>query len=218
MASNNKGGPAERTNRSVTSKRVLRKNQPLWAALPGTVVNCRQAASRSNYDIIIVGAGISGALAAMAMLSVGKRILIVDRRNPVRGSSMASTAMIQHEIDVPLHRLSRSIGLHRAERVWQRSAKAVDELAALLEQAGIECDFERKNTLFLAGSAYGSRALKAEVDARKDAGLQSRMVPSVELSSIYGIDRPSAITSSISASSNPGRMTAGILNYVARAL
>jgi hypothetical protein len=28
---------------------------------------------------------------------------MVDRRDPVRGGSAASTAMIQHEIDVPLH-------------------------------------------------------------------------------------------------------------------
>lgn len=33
-----------------------------------------------------------------------------DRRDPVRGRSTASTAMIQHEIDVPLHQLARMIG------------------------------------------------------------------------------------------------------------
>jgi glycine/D-amino acid oxidase-like deaminating enzyme len=215
LTKNSGGGPEVRTKKSVTSKKILRAKQPLWAALPGTSVNCRKTASRNNYDVIIVGAGISGALAAMALLSFDKTILIVDRREPVRGSSLASTAMIQHEIDVPLHRLSRTIGQPHAERVWQRSAKAVDELAVLLEQTGIACEFERKNTLFLAGTDYGSRALQAEVDARQHAGLESRFIPGSALKSGYGIDRSAAITSSISASSNPAQMTAGILNFAA---
>lgn len=217
MANNHKRESAGRTSTSVTSKKALRWHQSLWAALPGIAVDYLRAPARTDYDVIIVGSGISGALAAFAMLPLGKKTLIVDRREPVRGSSMASTAMIQHEIDVPLHRLARIIGPNRAERVWQRSAKAVDELAGLLEQADITCDFERKDTLFLAGSEFGSRALKAEVDARHSAGLASHFMSGSEVQQIYGIDRSAAITSSISASSNPARMTAGILNHVARA-
>ena len=215
LTNNNGRGLAVRAPKSVTSKKLLRAKQPLWAALPATSVPFNNAASRNDYDVIIVGAGISSALTAMALLSFGKTILIVDRREPVRGSSLASTAMIQHEIDVPLHRLSRTIGQPNAERVWQRSAKAVDELAVLLEQTGIACEFERKNTLFLAGTQYGSRALQAEVEARQHAGLECRFIPGSVLKSHYGIDRSAAITSSISASSNPAQMTAGILNFAA---
>ena len=36
--------------------------------------------------------------------AVDQHALLLDRRQPLRGSTLASTAMIQHEIDVPLHR------------------------------------------------------------------------------------------------------------------
>ena len=209
-------GSARRPKKSVTSKRALRAQQPLWASVPYTSVTSRISPSANHYDVIIVGAGISGALAANALLSTGRSVLIIDRRDPVRGSSMASTAMIQHEIDVPLHRLAREIGLKRSERVWQRSARAVEELAATLDQIGIACDFERKTTLFLAGSEYGSRALRTEVDARHHAGLDCDFISGAELKDKYGIERSAAIVSSISASSNPARMTAGILNHAAQ--
>ncbi|WP_262928025.1 hypothetical protein [Rhizobium wenxiniae] len=63
---------------------------------------------------------------AHSLCGKGLRVLTIDRRHPVRGSSAASTAMIQHEIDIPLHHLARTIGHDKASRVWRRSATAVE--------------------------------------------------------------------------------------------
>lgn len=193
----------------LTHKQKLRRDQPLWLANPRGSVLARKLPSSNTYDVIIVGAGISGALMAHALSG---SVLIVDRRKPVRGSSAASTAMIQHEIDIPLHRLQRQIGTEKASRVWRRSARAVEELAGLVRDLDIACSFERRRSLFLAGESYGARALKEEVEARREAGIEAHYLDREALEERHGISsRTAAIDSAISASADPVKLTTELL-------
>ncbi|MGG2474088.1 FAD-dependent oxidoreductase, partial [Rhizobium sp. BR5] len=107
------------------------------------------------YDTIVVGAGISGALVSHALHRPGQSMLIIDRREPVMGSSVASTAMIQHEIDTPLTELRKMIGRDAADRAWQRSARAVLRLEEIVSSLGISCSMKRKQALYLAGDEMG---------------------------------------------------------------
>lgn len=66
------------------------------SARGGGITTISKIASKT-YDVVIVGAGISGVLTAHALVCHGLKVLVDDRRRSV----IASTAMIQHEIDVP---------------------------------------------------------------------------------------------------------------------
>ena len=146
--------PASRTG-ARTRKDDLRTGVPLWIRTPNITVPAGPLPHRRGWDVIVVGAGISGALMALALAETGRKVLVVDRRDPVRGSTPASTAMIQHEIDVPLTDLARAIGPKRAAAAWRRSVAAVDRLAALADRLDIDCRMQRKQTLFLAGDEMG---------------------------------------------------------------
>lgn len=200
----------------ITRQRDLHESRPLWADSPRITLRTRQRPSRSDYDVVIVGAGISGALMAHALADGKRSVLVVDRRAPVHGSTLASTAMIQHEIDTPLHKLAGMIGQEKASRAWQRSARAVEQLTRIVADLGLSCGFERKKTLFLAGDEYGSRALRTEVDARHAANIAADFVDSATLAQRFSLDRTGAIMSDISASANPAQMAAGILRATAR--
>lgn len=195
----------------VTEERDLREARPVWADTPRISVASRKTPRLRRYDVVVVGAGISGALVAHGLADGRRSIAIIDRRQPVRGSSIASTAMIQHEIDVSLHELSREIGKTRAERVWRRSADAVERLKTLVAELDISCQMEAKQTLYLAGDEYGARALAREASARKVAGLTADYVAAEQLKRDFGIDRTAAIRSDASASANPAQLTAGVL-------
>lgn len=144
-------------------------------------------------------------------------MLIIDRRDPVMGSSVASTAMIQHEIDTPLTKLRKMIGKDAADRAWQRSARAVLRLEEIVSALGISCGMARKQALYLAGDEMGSRALKAEAAAREEAGIKARFLTAAKLGNDYAIERTGAILSDISASANPAQLTAGLLRHTAGA-
>jgi hypothetical protein len=89
------------------------------------------------------------------------------------------------------------VGVEKANRVWRRSAGAVEEIVGLIADNGINCGFERKQTLFLAGEACGSRALRTEVDARARPGIAAKFVDGSTLRETRGIDRTGAIESAI---------------------
>jgi glycine/D-amino acid oxidase-like deaminating enzyme len=68
-------------------------------------------------DVLVVGAGISGALIAYALAREGHRVAVIDRRGLLEGSTPASTALLLFEIDTPLILLKQKIGAQAAERV-----------------------------------------------------------------------------------------------------
>ncbi len=195
----------------VTTQRKLHSSDPYWQNTPRSSVASSAAPSRRDYDVIVAGGGISGALTAQALSEAGQRVLIVDKARAVRGSSAASTAMIQHEIDVPLHQLAPLIGRSKANRVWLRSARAVSDLAALVKRLKIDCSFEEKKTLFISGDVLGSRALNLESNERRTAGLDAEYLDKAALMVRFGIKRTAAIVSHDSASANPAQLTAGLL-------
>jgi glycine/D-amino acid oxidase-like deaminating enzyme len=194
-----------------TRKDDLRTGVPFWVKTPHSTVKAAGRLARDRFDVIVVGAGISGALTAEALTQAGKSVLIVDRRSPVRGSTPASTAMIQHEIDVPLTRLRRGIGTDHAARAWLRSARAVKDLVALAKRLKLDCQMRPKPALYLAGNEMGARALAAEAAAREGIGIRADYLKRAELIDRFGLDRPAAILSEASASANPAQLTAGLL-------
>lgn len=102
--------------KAKTRKDDLRTGTPFWVKTPHSTVGAQRTLTRDRFDVIAIGLGISGALVAEALTRAGKSVLILDRRPPVGGSPPASTAMIQHEIDVPLTRLRRQIGKDHADK------------------------------------------------------------------------------------------------------
>jgi glycine/D-amino acid oxidase-like deaminating enzyme len=101
-------------------------------------------------DVLIIGAGITGALVADTLAAAGMAVTVVDKRGLALGSTMASTALVQHEIDTPLSKLARKIGKEKATRAWRRCRLAVEALAARLDELGVD-DVARRNSLYLAG-------------------------------------------------------------------
>ena len=99
-------------------------------------------------DVLIIGAGITGAMVADALSASGWKVALVDRRGPAKGSTTASTALVQYEIDTPLVKLKLKIGEADAIRAFRRSRLAVDALHARLGDLGV--DLQQRDTLYLS--------------------------------------------------------------------
>lgn len=196
---------------TTTAPRQLRGGKPLWAASPRIRVRTRKTLQALTCDVAIVGAGVSGALAALMLAEKGHTVIVLDRREPVTGSTQASTAMIQFEIDVPLTELADKIGASKAERAYKRSFAAVQSLMKLIERHGIVCAMKPRNALFLAGPEMGARALKTEAAARARIGLPCTFLNHSELQQRFAFDRTGAIHSTGNAELNPAQLAAGCL-------
>ncbi len=195
---------------TATSKRDLRTGRSLWADSPGLGVPVKPLTQAVSVDVAIIGAGISGAFMARE-LARDHSVAVLDRRPPLMGSTVASTAMLQWEIDLPLTALADKIGMADAKRAYARSRSAVDALKRIVADEGIRCGLKDKGSLYLAGDEYGRRALEAEAEARAAMGLDSVFVGPAELRERFGLDRTGAIVSQGSASADPARLAAGLL-------
>ena len=198
----------------ATLKRDLRTGRSLWADSPGLGVPVSRLKEAVAVDVAIVGAGISGAFMARE-LARDHSVAVLDRRPPLMGSTVASTALLQWEIDLPLTALSDRIGAAKAKRAYLRSHQAVADLKRIVAEERILCGLHDKATLYLAGDEYGHRALAAEAEARREINLDSRYLGPADLRDDFGIDRTGAILSGGSASGDPARLAAGLLRRAA---
>lgn len=194
----------------ATLKKDLRTGRSLWADGYGLGVPVRPLKAAVSVDVAIVGAGISGAFMAHA-LSRDHSVAVLDRRPPLMGSTVASTALLQWEIDLPLTALANRIGMANAKRAYLRSRSAVDALKRIVAEERIVCGLKDKAALYLAGDEYGHGALESEAEARAAIGLESRYIGPAELRDRFGVERTGAIISEGSASADPARLAAGLL-------
>jgi glycine/D-amino acid oxidase-like deaminating enzyme len=177
----------------VTTGRNLHTGRSVWEGR--RVAKVRHARLRSDLKTgaLIVGAGITGAMIADALTQSGLEVTVVDRRDdPVKGSTVASTALVQYEIDTPLCLLSRKIGKPDAMRAWRRSRLAVDAVAARLSELKVP-DVVRCGGLYLAGNTLDADGLAREYAARRAIGLPDRLLSRKELKQRFGIARSAAL-------------------------
>ena len=158
----------------VTKSKDLRTGRSVWQAGRASPVPHRRLTRDIETDVLVVGAGITGAMVADALSAEGFKVAVVDRRGPANGSTTASTALVQYDIDTPLTKLAPRIGKRDAIRAWRRSRLAVDALAARLKELGV--DAARRDTLYLAGNVLDVAGLEREHEARLAAGFAGRLL------------------------------------------
>lgn len=195
---------------AVTAKCDLRTGTPYWLRRGDVRVPCQPLAADLTIDVAVVGAGVSGALIADALLRSGYSVAVFDRRGPVKGSTPASTALLQFEIDQPLIHLVRKIGRERAVRAYWRSATAVDLLSGRIADLGLRCRFRSRQTVYLPGNVLNVTELKQEAAARAEVGLRSRFIDAKLLRAMTGIERRGAILSSGAGEVDPAALVAGL--------
>jgi glycine/D-amino acid oxidase-like deaminating enzyme len=186
----------------MTVQAELRGGSPPWLA--GYVRPSRKILDQSmRCDILVVGAGITGSLMAEHLTSLGHKVCIIDRERPGFGSTAASTAMLQWEIDCPLSELTGFYGFERAANIYQRSLQAVTGLKTLVRSLGLSCAFRDRNSLYMAGEGTAARELLAEHELRQRAGLPGAYLDHPTMLRTFGFDREAAILSPGSADADP---------------
>lgn len=194
----------------VTNSKDLRTGRSIWQSYPAKRVAHLSLDHNVAADVLIIGAGITGAMIADNLAQTGLEIVIADKRGPAKGSTTASTALVQHEIDTPLIHLARKVGKANAVRAWRRSRLAVDSIAARLGELGVR-DVERRDSLYLAGNLLDADELAKEHDARLAAGLASRYLDRKQLSARFDIARRAALLSYDGLVLNPRQVTMALL-------
>ena len=197
---------------SATHHRDLRTGQSIWSARRRPAIAAQPLTRDIACDAVVVGAGVSGALIAEALSDAGLKTVIVDRRGPAEGSTAASTAMLQYELDTPLTLMAERIGREKAERIWRRSRQSVDALRERTERLGLAVDGATRGSIYLDGNVLDAGGLALEADARRRAGFEVELLKPAAVKERYGIKGRHALIGFGNYSADPRRLTAGYLN------
>ena len=202
----------------LTRTRDLRDGKSVWTAYRVPSILGVKLRRSTRADVVVVGAGISGALVAQALAEAGLRPVIVDRRRAaLLGSTAASTALLQFELDTPLSKLSRFIGRRKAGRVWVASRDAVNDLRTTACRLGIRAHMQTRPSLYLSGNVLDAKGLQREAAARQRLGLASEWLNRKALRRHFDIDRPGALLSHGNAEANPIELAAGFMRHALKA-
>ena len=173
----------------------LYSQQPYWLIKNGIVNTYPSLENDMNVDVVIIGAGISGALVAYYLRNSGFSIAVFDRRHAGMGSTAASTAFLQYEIDTPLTELSKYVGEENAVRSYRLCRDAIYDIGAICKKLKPKFDFHIRPSLQYASFNNDRQKLLNEFKLRKQNRFNVDWFEPEDVQSVYGFNAPGAIYS-----------------------
>jgi glycine/D-amino acid oxidase-like deaminating enzyme len=161
-------------------------------------------------DIVIIGAGITGAFLAERFTRMGRRVVLIDRRAPVTGSTAASTALLLWELDSPLLEIKDRLGFDAAKTIAEICRRAVPRIGGLVNDLGIDCDFRPRPSLYLAGDRLDASDLREERRLREAMEIEGRFLEECDLAGL-GFLGEGALLSPGAAEADPVKLARGLI-------
>ena len=197
----------------------LRTGQPLWIAArtaPQTPTHSRLTGTQ-QADVVIVGGGITGAIAALRFADAGVDALVLEANLIGGGSTAASSALLLQEPDSRLTALRERYGAATAARIWRLSQDAARELIALLEGLPAPPAIARRDTVYYTIDADEVAALHREYVARCRAGFEVTWLTPRALRDEVGIPARAGLRTRGNAHCDPLRACHGVMRAAVRA-
>ena len=190
----------------------LSSGYPLSLIKNGLLFSYPKLEKDIKTDVLVLGGGISGALAAHYLIQEGIDCTLIDARTIGLGSTCASTSLLQYEIDTPLHQLIKMVGEKNAVRSYKLGVAAISKLAALAAKTGMR-DFELKKSLYYAAYKKDIPFLNKEFDSRKKHGFKVKWLEEDQVFKQFGFSSPGGILSDVAATADAYVLTHSLLQY-----
>lgn len=170
---------------------------------------------RENYkiDVAIIGSGITGSLVAHELCEAGISCAIFDKRTIGTGSSSASTAQLQYEIDTPLCNLVKKVPEKIAVDAYFNCLQSITDIENILKKTKVDADFVRVPTVFLASNKQGVELLDREYEIRTEVGLRVNYLDAKQLKEYQNIDGTAALQNDTSAMMDAYKGAINLLKY-----
>jgi glycine/D-amino acid oxidase-like deaminating enzyme len=194
----------------------LKSGYPFWPVNDGLIATYPRLTADIRCDVAILGGGITGALVAHHLVDAGFDTVIVDRRDVGWGSTAASTALLQYEIDASLLDLTERYGQEFASRAYLACLEALGKLETLARGCSTDTAFERKKSLYLATRNRDRKELRAELDARRAIGIRVDWLDESDIAERFAFRRPAALLSADAAEVDAYAFAHGLIADAAR--
>jgi glycine/D-amino acid oxidase-like deaminating enzyme len=198
----------------LTAAPTLRRGRSIW--LPDRDHARRYPALRGRHDtdVVIVGAGMTGAMIAAVFAEAGVRVVVLESARAAEGSTAASTALLLQEPDYSLSALRRLYNPPRARRLWQLSHQATAAFIERIRHFKIACDLKMRDSIYYTLDDHA--ALRRDCDQRRRAGFAGKLLDAGAMHTVTGIAAATGILTTGNARLNPVKACRGLLKAATR--
>ncbi|WP_329394927.1 FAD-dependent oxidoreductase [Streptomyces melanogenes] len=127
-------------------------------------------------DVVVVGAGIAGLSAGRELARAGRSVVVIDAGRIAQGVTGHTTAKLTALHTLAYDRLLRTRGAEAARMYARSQTDAVEHAAHLVDELGIDCDWERVPAYTYLCDTNRTGELRAEAEAARAAGLPAEFV------------------------------------------
>ncbi len=188
---------------------------PFWVLANGLLPTYPRIQRDERCDVAIIGGGITGALIAEELSQHGHDVVVIEQRDIGWGSTAASTAMLQYEIDEHMRDLADRYDELTAALAYTTCAEAVEGLIAIGKSLG-DVGLKSTSSVYLASTPRHLERFAEEQTIRKRYGLPSKFLDAAEVLERFEIKASGALYSPLAAVVDPYRFTCRLLARVHR--
>lgn len=189
----------------------LRSGKAFWPIQNGLLQTYPPLDRHLSTDVVVLGGGITGALIAHALIQAGIPAVVLEKRDIAHGSTSASTALLQYEIDTPLVQLTQLLGEEHAARAYLLCLKAISDLEQIVQGLDTDVEFQRRESFYYASRPQDARALKQEHALRTKHGIKVALWDEETIAAHFPFRKAAGLYSQDAAQVDPHRLTHALL-------
>jgi len=191
----------------------LRSGSAFWPKKNGLLANYPALKEDETCDVVVLGGGITGALVAHSLIEEGVETVLLDKRDIGTGSTAASTALLQYEIDTELTELADRVGAFGAVRAYRLGLEAIERVKELVKKLGDDCGLAARESLYLASKKSHVAKLEREYECRRQFGFDVDYLSANDIQARFPFEAPAAILSRGDAEIDVFRFTHFLMGY-----
>lgn len=135
----------------------------------------------SVAEICIIGGGLSGLSTAYYLTKEGKDVVVLEKDRICNHTSGNTTAKITSQHGLFYNYLLQNVGKKEAKQYLEANEKAIQNIAKIIEEEKIECDFEWQDSYVFTQKQEEVEKIKKEVEALEYLGFLSEFVTNIEI-------------------------------------
>ena len=167
-----------------------------------------------TFDVVIIGAGLSGAATAYACAAAGLKTLVLEAERIGRGIAGRSAGLLLPEPGPAFRDVEQAHGLRAARTAFESWRRAALDGAALLRRLNVKCGLQPVVPLVIA-DRDDEKGLRREFDARSKAGVDGTWLTRKLLARMTAPDASAAIRMRDAFTLDPYRACLGLVSSAA---
>ena len=160
---------------------VARRRTSLWLADAEEESAFPRLDRPLSVDVAVLGGGIVGLSTALLLKRAGMTVAVIEASRVGTGVTGHTTAKLSSLHGLSYTRIASSFGDEGARAYGEANQAGIEQVAAWVEEEGIDCDFRRKPNYTYATSREGVVDIEREVDAAQRAGLPASYTEETDL-------------------------------------